>query len=142
MTANKYLLIITICILLIYGMSNMLISSRTGSGNKESFEKAYKWVNMKTGGELAYLKVMGIKSSTGTADVFIVENLPVKIDGKRTEQTYQAGRMVPFIRDDKTDTWKPDWENQKLYWNDQRNKDNKFTFPPFIGRDKLVLFKQ
>lgn len=141
MKTNKYLLILTVCILLIYGLSNMIISSRT-TGNKEYFEKGYKWVKLKTGGELAYLKIMEYKPSAGTAQVFIVEDLPLKVNGKKTDETYQAGRMVPFIRDDKTDTWKPEWDNQKLYWNDRRNKDNKFTFPPFIGRDKLVLFKQ
>ena len=142
MKANKYLLILNICILLIFGLSNVIISSRT-SANKEYFEKGYKFVKSKTGGELDYLKVMEYSPSKGEAKIFIVENLPTIEGGRKNfDVKYQAGRLVPFVRDDMTDTWKPDWENQKLYWKDLSKTGNKFTFPPFIGKDKMILFKQ
>jgi len=140
MSANKYLIIPNIIIIILCAIFYILTDMRTSLYEK-TLEDAYN--KGKIGGKLDYLKIMDLNAKVSKAKVFMVENMPTQKNGKKNfNNTYQVGRMMEFRQDKKTNIWHPKPATIELYWSDRKNKGNKFTFPPYIGKDWKILLKR
>lgn len=139
MKINRYLAILNIVFLLAFFMSMMRIEIQSRAKEK-MFETAYK--NLKTGGKLDYLKVMEMRSADGKAKIFFVETLGTGAEKSGEPAEYQVGRLVSMVQDNRNGDWFPIAGENKVFWDDRNLKGNKFTFPPFTGRDKLILLKK
>jgi len=80
------------------------------------------------------IHVKKIYDEQKTAEVLFIETAFSK------GRPYQRGRLATIKLMDKEEGWRI--INSTLLWDDRKTKGNKFTFPPYIGRDKTILLKR
>lgn len=129
---NKYLLGFHL-ILIFFCIVIYTVNALTTGAYKIRFMEAYNRADPNA--KLEYMQVVKISSYSGKAKVFFIETKKDD-DGK----SYQIGKTVDFIYEPIFENWH--YRRSKIYWDDRRDRGNKFTFPPYIGRDKLILLKR
>jgi hypothetical protein len=133
MKINRYLFTILAIFFLTLTFTYIRVSMQTVPHEKD-LKEAYKKAN--TGRSLQYIKVMDYRLQKGTAAVFAVETVTGKTQ-------YETGRMLKFTRSEKAGgTWQLDKKSDTPFWDSSKNSGNKFTFPPFIGKDISILLKK
>lgn len=140
MKINRYLLTANVIFFIFLAVTAGRINVLTKTKENE-FKEAYK--NLNTGGTLEYLKVM--EYTKGEAEdlalVFYVENLTMNSDDEEGNgsSVWQIGRMVKMIEDKNRGDWFPVPDGDEIYWDSNEKKGNRFTFPPYVGKDISIL---
>ncbi|MCE1248873.1 MAG: hypothetical protein LWY06_19720 [Firmicutes bacterium] len=136
MKVSRYLFAILVIFFLTLAFAYTRVGTQTFRYEKD-LKEAYKRAG--TGRNLQYLKVMDYKVQSGTASVFAVEST----EGSEANQpSYETGRMMKFIKDEKTGIWRTDKKTDTVFWDSRKNSGNQFTFPPFTGKDITILLKK